>query len=66
MSTSADTIGYVASGTYENWDTATGSTILPGQSVYHGDVALATLSSGKASHAYIYRGGTNSNTVTNV
>jgi hypothetical protein len=60
------TIGSVASGSAENWTAGLGTVLIPGQSVYRGDLALITLSSAGASNGRMYTGGPSSSTYATV
>jgi len=60
------TVGDVSNIYEENWNDQNGTTYYSGQSVYRGDVALIRLRSGSTSAPFIYRGGSNSGTASQV
>jgi len=60
------TVGDVSISSEENWNDETGTTYYAGQSDNEGDVALIRLRSGYASAPFIYRGGPNSGTASQV
>jgi hypothetical protein len=58
ISTPAQSMGYITSGTRENWDPASGTVSWPGEpGVYRGDIGLVQMYSGRASNGRIYRYG---------
>jgi len=59
-STPAEYMGWVTSGSRENWNSGTGTVFLPNESVYRGDIALVQVQSPKQVAGRIYRGGYNS------
>lgn len=62
VATPATSLGSVASGSRESWTNGTGTVYMTGQSTYRGDIALATVYSGKSSAGRMYRGGSTSTT----
>jgi len=61
-STPVEYMGWVNSGSRENWNNGTGTVFLSGQSVNRGDIALVQVQSPKQTAGRIYRGGYNSST----
>lgn len=55
-------LGYVSSGTRENYTNGIGTVKLTGQSTVYGDMALIQVWDGRSSRAKIYRGGPSSST----
>lgn len=54
--------GTITSGSSENWTTGTGTVMLPNDTTYRGDLALAQTTAGSSTHGSTYRGNSTSNT----
>ncbi len=57
VGTSAQAMGTVTAGSGENYNTGVGSVLLPGSSIFRGDLALVNIPAGTSSVGLIYNGG---------
>jgi hypothetical protein len=62
VSTTAASVGIIASGIHETWTHGIGTVFTSGSSTYRGDLALITVTGSSTSSFYMYRGGSTSST----